>query len=118
MARHRPRTTVGRPAARSLGKAHARTGNSVDVLVGHRVRTLRLQHKLSLQALGAVIGASVEEMRQFEAGEKRIGAARLLAVARTFGADVGVLFGSSAAPCVKPAHTGGRASPSTSRLLH
>lgn len=118
MARHRPRTKLGRAGARTLGKPHVRTGNSVDVLVGHRVRALRLQHKLSLQALGAVVGASVDEMRQFEAGERRIGAARLLAIARVFGTEVGVLFGSSAAPSVKPAPAGGRASPGTSRLLH
>ena len=118
MARHRPGTTVGSARAQSLGKARAPTGNSVDMLVGHRVRALRLQHKLSQQALGAVIGVSVEEMRQFEAGLKRIGAARLLAIARVFETEVGVLFGSSAAPSVKPNPLGGRAPPGTSRLLH
>jgi DNA-binding transcriptional regulator YiaG len=118
MTRHRPGTRMGRARARSLGKAQARTGNSVDVLVGHRVRALRLQHKLSLQALGAVIGVSVEEMRRFEAGVNRIGAARLLAIARVFDTEVGVLFGSSAAPSVKPNVVGGRPSPGTSRLLH
>lgn len=110
-----------RSGARSPGKAHARAGNSVnsvDVLVGHRVRVLRLQHKLSQQALGAVIGVSAEEIRQFEAGQKRIGAARLLAIARVFDTEVCVLFGSSAAPSIKPAPSGGRASPGTSRLLH
>jgi transcriptional regulator with XRE-family HTH domain len=118
MARHRPGASVGRARAQSLGKAQTRAGNSVDVLVGHRVRALRLQYKLSLQALAAVIGVSIEEMRQFEAGEKRIGAARLLAIARVFETDVGVLFGSSAAPSIRPKPNGGRASPSGSRLLH
>jgi DNA-binding transcriptional regulator YiaG len=121
MARYRSGTNAGRTHARSPGKAHARAGNfvnSVDVLVGHRVRALRLQHKLSLQALGALIGVSVDDMRQFEAGQKRIGAARLLAIARVFDTEVGVLFGSSAAPSVKPDPTAGRASPGTSRLLH
>jgi len=116
MARRRSGRDVVRVRAASSGKALLRTGNSVDLLVGHRVRALRLQHRFSQQALGAAIGASVEEIRQFEAGLKRIGAARLLAIAKVFDTEVGVLFGSSGTQAVNP--MGGRAPPNTSRLLH
>jgi DNA-binding XRE family transcriptional regulator len=116
MAHRRSGSRLARLRVPSPGKATEL--GSVDVLVGHRVRVLRLQHRLSQQALAAAIGASLEDIRQFEAGAKRIGAARVLAIARVFETDVGVLFGSSGAPPVKPTGGGGRARPASSRLIH
>jgi transcriptional regulator with XRE-family HTH domain len=92
--------------------------DSVDVRVGHRVRALRLQRGLSQRELGMAIGASAEDMRQFEAGLKRIGATRLMRIARAFDVDVAVLFESGGARTAKPDGVGGRVRPTTSRSLH
>ena len=91
---------------------------SVDVLVGQRVHALRLQRRLSQRALGAAIGVTVQDIRQFEAGLRRIGAARLLAIAKVFEIDVGVFFGASGAQPIKPGGIDGRMPPNTSRSLH
>ena len=90
---------------------------SVDLLVGHRVRALRLQRRLSQHALGAAIGVTVRDIRLFEAGSRRIGAARLHAIAKVFEIDVGVFFGASGAHRIK-AGMNGRTPPNTSRSLH
>lgn len=70
-----------------------RHADPLDEMIGERVRTLRLEHGLSQTQLGVLIGASVHDMQLFETGERRIGAARLIRIARALAVDVGVLFG-------------------------
>ena len=94
-----------------LWKAFVGGGDPLDLLVGRRVRTLRLQRRLSRRELGAAIGARAEDIRQFEAGLQRIGAARLSSIADALAIDIGALFEAddSGAPNVRPP---------ASRLLH
>ncbi len=79
-------------------------GDPLDLLVGSRIRVLRLQRRLSRRELGAAIGARAEDIRQFEAGLQRVGAARLSSIADVLEIDIGALFetGDSSAPSIRP----------------
>jgi transcriptional regulator with XRE-family HTH domain len=94
-----------------LWKACLGDGDPVDLLVGGRLRALRLQRRLSRRELAAAIGARVEDIRQFEAGVQRIGAARLLSIADVLDINVGTLFESNDSD-------DGRVHPFASRSLH
>ena len=75
-----------------LWKACAGGSDPLDLLVGSRIRALRLQRRLSRRELGAAIGAPAEDIRQFEAGLQRVGAARLSSIADALAIDIGTLF--------------------------
>jgi len=64
----------------------------IDVLVGERIRVLRLQHNISQAELGAAIGTTVGEIEQFETGARRIDVSRLLLIASVLDVDVEVFF--------------------------
>jgi transcriptional regulator with XRE-family HTH domain len=66
--------------------------NPIDVLVGERIRVLRLQHNISQAELGAAIGTTVGEIEQFETGARRIGVSRLSLIASVLDVDVEIFF--------------------------
>ena len=94
----------------------------LDVMIGERIRELRLERGLSQNELGTRIGTSVHDVEVFETGDRRVGAARLMHIAKALRVDVGVLFGRSDAPeetagspdCLRLAAIGARHSPSRS----
>jgi transcriptional regulator with XRE-family HTH domain len=70
----------------------------LDEVIGRRIRILRLERGLSQPELGALIGASALEIDLFEKGAKRVGAARLMRIAKVFDINVSVFFGGEAGP--------------------
>ena len=64
----------------------------VDAAVGERIRALRRERGLDQSELGARIGASTQDVQMFEAGAKRVGAARLARIAKALGVGVGAFF--------------------------
>jgi transcriptional regulator with XRE-family HTH domain len=68
--------------------------NPVDALIGRRIRALRLAHGLSLSQLGVLIGVSAMDMEMFEIGTRRVGARRIVRIAKALNIDVGALFGN------------------------
>jgi transcriptional regulator with XRE-family HTH domain len=70
----------------------------LDEVIGRRIRLLRLERGLTQGELGTSIGASAVEIDLFEKGEKRVGAARLMRIAKVFDIDVSVFFGGKAGP--------------------
>jgi transcriptional regulator with XRE-family HTH domain len=66
--------------------------DELDVFVGDRLRSLRLQRGLSVGLLAAAIGASVGEIGEFEAGVTRIGATRLMRLAEALDVHVSAFF--------------------------
>jgi transcriptional regulator with XRE-family HTH domain len=73
--------------------------NSLDFLdwhVGDRIQRIRSQRRLSLHAVATEIGVSEDEMRDFEGGVRRVGAPRLLRLAKLFDVHVGEFFKSPA----------------------
>ena len=65
----------------------------IDAMVGQAIRALRLERDMSQRELGVSIGANVHEIELFESGARRVGAARLMRIAKAFDVDVAVLFG-------------------------
>lgn len=72
-----------------------RPTDPLDEVIGQRLRALRLERGLSQMELGAMIGASVHQVEQFETGARRIGAARLMRLAKVLDVDVSVFFGAA-----------------------
>jgi|EndMetStandDraft_2_1072991.scaffolds.fasta_scaffold126615_2 transcriptional regulator with XRE-family HTH domain len=53
----------------------------IDIHVGQRLRELRLQAALGLEALGALVGVSAQQIQKYELGQDRISASRLYLLA-------------------------------------
>ena len=68
----------------------------VDAAVGERIHVLRLERGLDRNELAASIGASAHDVQMFEAGARRVGAARLARIAKALGVGVGAFFQETA----------------------
>ena len=66
----------------------------LDAVIGDRIRALRMARGLAQNQLAAMIGASVHDVELFEMGVKRIGASRLMNIAKVLHVDIGALFGN------------------------
>lgn len=77
--------SAGRPST-------ARRVEPVDVLVGRRVRALRLSQGMSQPALGEKIGVTFQQIQKYEKGTNRIGSSRLKKIAAVFGVGIATLF--------------------------
>jgi transcriptional regulator with XRE-family HTH domain len=64
----------------------------VDAAVGKRIRVLRQDRGLDQSELAASIGASAHDVQMFEAGVRRVGAARLARIAKALGVGVDAFF--------------------------
>jgi transcriptional regulator with XRE-family HTH domain len=67
----------------------------VDTAVGERIRVLRLGRGMDQSELAASIGASTQDIQMFEAGARRVGAARLARIAKTLGVGLDAFFATS-----------------------
>src|ERR1700709_2553309 len=65
-----------------------RPAADIDVLIGKRVRSRRMQAKMSQAALGEALGVTLQQIQQYEEGADRIGSGRLLEVAKVLECDV------------------------------
>jgi transcriptional regulator with XRE-family HTH domain len=61
---------------------------AIDVLIGERVRSCRMQAKISQAALGEALGVTLQQIQKYEEGTDRIGTGRLLEVAKVLECDV------------------------------
>ncbi len=68
--------------------------NSIDRLVGGRVKMRRLSMGLSHETLAEMIGATVSELLQHEKGDSRIDARRLLDISRALDVRAFFFFGN------------------------
>jgi transcriptional regulator with XRE-family HTH domain len=60
----------------------------IDVLIGARVRSRRMQAKMTQAALGEALGVTLQQIQKYEEGTDRIGSGRLLEVAKVLECDV------------------------------
>jgi transcriptional regulator with XRE-family HTH domain len=72
------------------GRAKSGGPNPVDVLVGARVRLRRNMLGISQEKLGDALALTFQQVQKYERGANRIGASRLLEIARVL--DVPVTF--------------------------
>ena len=66
----------------------------IDVLIGERVRSRRLQAKVSQAVLGEALGVTFQQIQKYETGANRIGCGRLLKIAEVFNCDVSEFYES------------------------
>lgn len=64
----------------------------IDINVGHRLRERRLQAALGLEALGALVGVSGQQIQKYELGKDRISASRLYLLAAALRVSVATFF--------------------------
>ncbi|MEI6558590.1 MAG: helix-turn-helix transcriptional regulator [Rhodospirillaceae bacterium] len=75
---------------RTRGKGEST--NEVDVLVGQRLRELRMLAGLSQSDLAATIGLTFQQLQKYERGVNRISASKLFLLARYLNVPVSALF--------------------------
>ena len=75
---------------RTRGKGES--ANEVDVLVGQRLRELRMLAGLSQSDLAATIGLTFQQLQKYERGVNRIFASKLYLLSRHLGVPVAALF--------------------------
>ena len=65
---------------------------SIDVVIGKRLRALRNALKISQGKLGEEVGISFQQVQKYERGANRISASRLYTIAKALGVDVNVFY--------------------------
>jgi transcriptional regulator with XRE-family HTH domain len=70
----------------------ARRATSVDQHVGKRIRVARLAANISQDRLADACGVSFQQVQKYEKGINRVGAGRLLVIAKVLGVDVPYFF--------------------------
>jgi transcriptional regulator with XRE-family HTH domain len=80
-----------------------RSPDRVDIEVGRRVRTFRLQKGLSQEELGDQLGLTFQQVQKYEKGINRIGAGRLQRIANILEIPISDFFTSDRQEGVAPA---------------
>lgn len=70
---------------------------SIDVVIGKRLRALRNEKKVSQGKLGEDVGISFQQVQKYERGANRISASRLYTIARALGVGVSYFYEDFAA---------------------
>jgi transcriptional regulator with XRE-family HTH domain len=66
--------------------------SSIDIRVGQSIRAHRLIAGLSQSDLADKLGVSFQQVQKYEKGVNRVGAGRLLEIARVFNIQINALF--------------------------
>ena len=74
-----------------------RKSGPLDVLVGTRIRTFRVNRGMSQAVLAARTGVTYQQLQKYERGTERVGAGRLSRIAAALDVSVGEFFESSEA---------------------
>jgi transcriptional regulator with XRE-family HTH domain len=75
-----------------VGRKELSTARAVDVHVGRRIRTLRMERKVTIADLAGSIGVTAQQLQKYESGANRIGSSKLYVIAQTLEIEVGALF--------------------------
>jgi transcriptional regulator with XRE-family HTH domain len=68
---------------------HPRSANASDVAIGKRIRQRRNEQKISQAELGEALGVSFQQIQKYEKGTNRVGAGRLVQIARFLDCEIG-----------------------------
>ena len=71
-----------------------RKSGPLDVLVGSRIRTFRMNRGMSHAVLAARAGITYQQLQRYERGTERVGASRLSRIAAALDVSVGEFFES------------------------
>lgn len=78
--------------ARTRTVPGSRSPNDIDLLVGKKVRKLRLEAGLTLQSLAQQIGVSHQQLQKYETGSNRLSVGMLPVIAEALGAGIMEFF--------------------------
>jgi transcriptional regulator with XRE-family HTH domain len=81
---------------------NVRSATPVDVLIGQRLRTRRMEQGISQSDLAAPLGVTFQQVQKYEKGVNRIGASRLQAIANILETDMEYFLGKSNAKPAAP----------------
>jgi transcriptional regulator with XRE-family HTH domain len=82
-------------SARGIVGMPKKTGDPIDVEVGHRIRIERTARGISQSTLGRALGITFQQVQKYEKGANRVGAGRLTRIAQELGVPVGTLLGAN-----------------------
>ena len=85
--------------------------DEIDRQVGHRIRLLRQEAKLSQTVLAEQLGVTFQQVQKYENGSNRVGAGRLTRIADVLGVPVSALLGTNEEKNVTRKGSGGTSSP-------
>lgn len=80
----------------------AKTPNPVDVEIGARLRTFRMQKGMSQTDLAEVAGITFQQIQKYERGTNRMGGSRLVQLAKALGVEPSVLLGQGEGDAENP----------------
>ncbi|KAA0076105.1 helix-turn-helix transcriptional regulator [Tardiphaga sp. P9-11] len=78
-------------------RATARSTKDIDVLIGERIREIRIEKGLSQAALGEAVGVSFQQIQKYERAANRISASTLFAICQFFDYPIDKIFERSKA---------------------
>ena len=70
----------------------SRSQNPIDTHVGHRLKARRQLVGMSQEKLGQAVGVSFQQVQKYESGANRVGASRLMQLAKVLGTSVAYFF--------------------------
>ena len=73
-----------------------RRATAEDVVIGQKLRALRLDRGLSQSALGDLVGVTFQQLQKYEKGVNRISAGRLARIAAALRVPVTAFYGIAA----------------------
>jgi transcriptional regulator with XRE-family HTH domain len=73
-----------------------RRANPIDVLVGNNIRIRRLQRRYSQEKLAKALGLTFQQVQKYEKGSNRVGASRLVQIARVLEVPIQSFFDGAA----------------------
>ena len=76
-------------------KSRTKSTNSHDVEVGQRIRARRMAQGMSQTELGQMLGVTFQQVQKYEKGVNRVGAGRLVRVAKSLDVPVSFFFGAT-----------------------
>ncbi|WP_296201323.1 helix-turn-helix transcriptional regulator [uncultured Hyphomicrobium sp.] len=88
------RWTLTHSAISTKASGVTRRYPDIDKRIGTRLRSLRLDRGLSLDAMAATVGVAYQQIQKYESGENRIAAATLHVVATAFETPIAWFFES------------------------
>jgi transcriptional regulator with XRE-family HTH domain len=70
-------------------KPNPRSAKTDDIAIGKRIRQRRNEQKVSQAELGELLGVSFQQIQKYEKGVNRVGAGRLVAIAKALDCEIG-----------------------------
>jgi transcriptional regulator with XRE-family HTH domain len=83
---------ASKSAGAKVPRVSVRAANPVDIEVGRRVRSRRVECGLSQTTLGDRLGITFQQVQKYESGANRIGAGRLQRIAEVLDVPVSFFF--------------------------